>query len=138
MTAYTEMWPKSCTHCGGRGYVEYQEHVGERWMGSMTITDDCDHCIGMGKCPRCGNYLPDAFYDGYPLVLCPSCRWNPENPDYDPDWWPDDGMDYPDDHDPIGDDTPDVDKYERATDDDYPYALDDFNFDADRERRMSV
>lgn len=79
--AYDDNWPNACKECGGLGGESHIEKMGEYFQD---VWDDCDKCVGEGKCPRCGTELfADAGKDWNTLFHewivqlqpCPICGW---------------------------------------------------------------
>lgn len=85
---YDANWPNACHRCnawGGANEYENQAPIGSGAYWPESIFEECDDCIGQGKCPRCGTELfedagekynalwDDWFSDSKP---CPVCGWN--------------------------------------------------------------
>ena len=83
---YEQDWPNYCKECGGWGGESHVELVGEPGGPNayQDVWDDCDKCVGEGKCPRCGaelfkdagemwNELFQDWLEG--MTPCPACGW---------------------------------------------------------------
>ena len=69
------LWPNYCLFCGGRGEFEYTDLVpyGDTNV-SMPGSEFCEHCLGTGRCPRCGQ--SDIYYGNSEQELtCKVCGW---------------------------------------------------------------
>lgn len=76
-------WPGFCKACNASGLVSWQESRGEFWGSpcSETVTEFCESCIGVDKCPRCGvvdqdNFTQDAVLTGDFKAYCDACEWH--------------------------------------------------------------
>jgi hypothetical protein len=69
---FNEQYPYHCRHCEGWGgtitiddpSMAVASVVGE----SAVDVDACEHCLGKGKCPRCGSQLDPE--DDEPCSFC--------------------------------------------------------------------
>lgn len=77
LAAYEYKWPNFCRRCGGTGedaWIENQAPAGGCHWGMM-MSEPCPHCIGQGKCPRCGVEGQNNFEDCETLK-CFACGWD--------------------------------------------------------------
>jgi hypothetical protein len=64
---YVETWPNYCRECDAHGSFSYPAT-----REDPESFDFCS-CIYEGRCPRCGNEIPEDFDEDIP---CPNCDWN--------------------------------------------------------------
>lgn len=83
---WVQAHPHFCKKCDANGVVTSTENGAPHGEGfwAMEVADDCEHCLGKGTCPRCGNTLfPHDNADGDQFNAwcenqdpCPHCGWN--------------------------------------------------------------
>jgi len=76
---YTSSWPYYCRRCGGWGGHWYQYDPSPPGValspGYMVDVDPCPLCCEqLGVCPRCGESLPEEFWEND--APCQHCGWS--------------------------------------------------------------
>jgi hypothetical protein len=107
-----------CADCNGRGGTIQGEMQGDpdsHRTGYVEFFESCAACVDQKLCPGCMRPAPTIDADDIYAFICEVCGWSFDRSRFDPDDEP--SMS---DFDPGGR---------------YDYTRDDFNFDADRERR---
>lgn len=100
-----------CADCNGRGGTisgEMQGDPDSYRTAYVEFFESCAACVDNLLCPGCMRPAPTIDADDIDAFICELCGWRFERSRFDPD-------------------EPEYD--------DYDYTRDDFNFDADRERR---
>lgn len=77
LAAFEAKYPKYCRQCGATGVISYTENGAPHGEGfwPMPMTDVCPACVEDGRCPLCGEDLPEEQYDTGEDFRCPACGW---------------------------------------------------------------
>ena len=77
LAVFEAKYPRYCRQCGATGAISFTENGAPHGAGywPMPMVDVCPSCVENGRCPLCGEDLPEEQIDTGKQLSCPACGW---------------------------------------------------------------